>query len=164
MRHASLLPPCSHISTISLHFQLDGWKQVGEPWVSFWKAQYSVMLRPPSVPISAPALVWVRSQLWGQTKRETAAGCQGNIRATLTHTHIQVMCVVGCVYTCTDMSGKYITIVLCEAWVSAGRPELRNLSRLQLMMGNLKLAGFICTTLYLSSQCSTQTQTLEIMY
>lgn len=83
---------CSHISTISLHLLLDRWKQVGEPWVSFtrgarWKAQYDVILRPPSVPISAPALVWVCSQLQGQTKRGTAAGCQGNTGATHTHIH-----------------------------------------------------------------------------
>lgn len=85
MRHVSLFPPCSCISTISLHFLLDGWTRVGEPWVSYWKAQYGVVLRPPSVPISAPALVWVRSWLQGQTKRETAAGCQGNTGATHTY-------------------------------------------------------------------------------
>lgn len=147
MRHIFLSPfACSHISTISLHLLLDRWKQVGEPWVSFtrgvrWKAQYDVILRPPSVPISAPALVWVCSRLQGQTKRGTAAGCQGNTGATHTHTHAQVICVVFRVHTRSDMCGEYVTVVLLAAWVSVCRPELRNLSRLQLMSGNLKLAA-----------------------
>lgn len=129
---------------ISLHLLLDRWKQVGEPWVSFtrgvrWKAQYGVILRPPSVPISAPALVWVCSRLQGQTKTGTAAGCQGNTGAT--HTHAQVICVVFLVRTRSDMCGEYVTVVLLAAWVSVCRMKPRNLSRLQLMSGNLKLAA-----------------------
>lgn len=141
MRHVSLcFPPCSRIFTISLHFLLDGWRQVGEPWVSYWKARYDVVLRPPSVPISAPALVWVRSWLQGQTKRETAAGCQGNTGAT--HTHTGDVCRWLCAHTLRLVWWR-------RQRVTAGRLERRNLSRLQPM---LKLAA--CHRLYLYNATS----------
>lgn len=60
---------------------------------------------------------------------------------THTHTHAQVICVVFRVHTRSDMCGEYVTVALLAAWVSVCRPELRNLSRLQLMSGNLKLAA-----------------------
>lgn len=151
-------PTCRRrISTISLHFLPNRWEQVGgEPWVLFTrevrqKALADVILRPPSVPISAPALVWVHSRLQGQTKRETAVGCQGNTGAT--HTHVYICTYIHththtkghahrwrCVYTSSGMCGEYVTGVVFAAWASVCRLKLRDLSRLQLMSKNLKLA------------------------